>query len=185
MRGLDLGVAFSSSLPADNPVKVASDAAAKAFAPGITSPTTLLVEGTKVTSELPRLRDLQARIEAEPGVAGVLGPAQNFTTRAFDVVLAKSGNAARMLIVLKSDPLDATAINDLTAMRDRLPELAASSGLTGARLALRADPEARAVVLARGPSRPRSWGSGGPLRTDRIALIRPTPDTSGPGSATP
>ena len=139
VRGLDLGVAFSSSLPADNPVKVASDAAAKAFAPGITSPTTLLIEGTKVTSQLPRLRDLQTLIEAEPGVAGVLGPAQNFTAQAFDVVLAKSGNAARMLIVLKSDPLDATAINDLTALRDRLPELAASSGLTAATLSLGGD----------------------------------------------
>ena len=139
VRGLDLGVAFSSSLPADNPVKVASDAAAKAFAPGITSPTTLLVEGPKVTSELPRLLDLQTRIEAEPGVAGVLGPAQNFTAQAYDVVLAKSGNAARMLVVLKSDPLDATAINDLSALRDRLPELAASSGLSDATLSLGGD----------------------------------------------
>ena len=139
MRDLELGVGFTSSLPADNPVKVASDAAAKAFAPGITSPTTLLIEGTKVTSQLPRLRDLQTLIEAEPGVAGVLGPAQNFTAQAFDVVLAKSGNAARMLIVLKSDPLDATAINDLTALRDRLPELAASSGLTAATLSLGGD----------------------------------------------
>ncbi len=139
VRGLDLGVAFSSSLPADNPVKVASDAAAKAFAPGITSPTTLLIEGTKVTSQLPRLRDLQSLIEAEPGVAGVLGPSQNFTTQAFDVVLAKSGNAARMLIVLESDPLDATAINDLTALRDRLPALATSSGLTEATLSLGGD----------------------------------------------
>ncbi|OFE15036.1 hypothetical protein BA895_07845 [Humibacillus sp. DSM 29435] len=139
VRGLDLGVAFSSSLPSDNPVKVASDAASKAFAPGITSPTTLLIEGAKVTSQLPRLRDLQTRIEAEPGVAGVLGPAQNFTAQAFDVVLAKSGNAARMLIVLQNDPLDATAINDLTALRDRLPALATASGLTDATLSLGGD----------------------------------------------
>ena len=139
VRGLDLGVAFSSSLPADNPVKVASDAASRAFAPGITSPTTLLIEGPKVTSQLPALQDLQQRIEAEPGVAGVLGPAQNFTAKAFDVVLAKSGNAARMLIVLKSDPLDATAINDLTALRERLPAIAASSGLGSMRFSLGGD----------------------------------------------
>lgn len=139
VRGLDLGVAFTSSLPATNPVKVASDEAAKAFAPGITSPTTLLIEGTGVTKNLKGLTALQRRIETEPGVSGVLGPAQNFTDQPYDVVLAKSGNAARMLVIFKSDPLDATAINDLTVLKERLPDLARSSGLTNTTLSLGGD----------------------------------------------
>lgn len=139
VRGLDLGVAFTSSLPATNPVKVASDEAAKAFAPGITSPTTLLIEGKGVTKNLTGLTALQRRIETEPGVSGVLGPAQNFTDQPYDVVLAKSGNAARMLVIFKSDPLDATAINDLTVLKERLPDLARSSGLTNTTLSLGGD----------------------------------------------
>jgi RND superfamily putative drug exporter len=109
VRDLDLGVGFSSSLPPDNPVALASDAAATAFAPGITSPTTLLVERAGVVEDVDRLVDLQHLVEREPGVAGVIGPAQNVTQRAFNVVLSRSGDAARMLIVLGHDPLAATA----------------------------------------------------------------------------
>ncbi len=139
LHRLDLGVAFTSSLPPTNAVRVASDAAADAYAPGITSPTTLLVEQDGVGSRLPELERLQARIEAEPGVAGVIGPAQNVVDRPFDVVIARSGDAARMLVVLSHDPLDATAVDDLTDLARRLPGLAAASGLPDARLSLGGD----------------------------------------------
>jgi RND superfamily putative drug exporter len=139
VRDLDLGVGFSSSLPPDNPVALASEAAAEAFAPGITSPTTMLVERADVVEEADRLVDLQHLVEREPGVAGVIGPAQNITQRAFNVVLSTSGDAARMLIVLNHDPLDATAINDLRALRDRLPSLAKEAGLGDAVISLGGD----------------------------------------------
>jgi RND superfamily putative drug exporter len=139
VRDLDLGVGFSSSLPSDNPVAVASDAAAAAFAPGITSPTTMLVERADVVADTDRLVELQHLVEREPGVAGVVGPAQNIAHRAFNVVLSTSGNAARMLIVLDHEPLDATAINDLRALRDRLPELAQQAGLGDAVISLGGD----------------------------------------------
>jgi RND superfamily putative drug exporter len=139
VRDHDLGVGFSSSLPPDNPVALASDAAATAFAPGITSPTTLLVERAGVVEDVDRLVDLQHLVEREPGVAGVIGPAQNVTQRAFNVVLSRSGDAARMLIVLGHDPLDATAILDLRSLRDRLPALVEQAGLGGAVTSLGGD----------------------------------------------
>jgi RND superfamily putative drug exporter len=136
---LQLGVGFTSSLPADNPVAQASRAAADAFAPGITSPTTLLLEEEGITGMTDQLVALQRLVEQEPGVAGVVGPAQNFTGSAYNIVLATSGDAARMLVILKSDPLDATAISDLGALRDRLPDLARRSGLTAATISIAGD----------------------------------------------
>ncbi|MDQ6716251.1 MAG: MMPL family transporter, partial [Actinomycetota bacterium] len=136
---INLGVGFTSSLPPDNTVARAAKAASQAFAPGITSTTTLLIEGPRVTDRLAELSQLQRRVEAEPGVAGVIGPAQNFTQRSFNVVLSKDGGAARMLVVLDHDPLDAVAIDSFGQLRERLPLLAAQSGLGDARISAGGD----------------------------------------------
>lgn len=139
IRQLDLGVRFTSSLPPDSSVARASQAAALGFAPGITSPTTVLVEKTGVTQELGKLARLQDLLGSERGVAGIVGPAQNFTGEEHGVVLAQSGDAARMLLVFSHDPLDATAIDDLSHLRSRLPALAREAGLGGARISLAGD----------------------------------------------
>ncbi len=139
VRQLELGVGFISSLPSDNPVSVASRAAGDAFAPGITSPTTVLIEEKGITSHVDELAALQSLIAKERGVAGVIGPAQNFTREANNVVFAKSGNAARMLVILENDPLDATAIRDLGVLRNRMPELARESGLSSESISIAGD----------------------------------------------
>ena len=48
------------------------------------------------------------------------------------VFLKPDGTAARLLLVLDADPLDATAVRAVDRLRDRLPELASQAGLTGA-----------------------------------------------------
>jgi RND superfamily putative drug exporter len=48
-------------------------------------------------------------------------------------MLASSGGAARFVVVEKTDPLDATAISRVRALRDRLPELGRQAGLSGVR----------------------------------------------------
>lgn len=139
LRQLNLGVGFTSSLPATNPVREATNAASDGFAPGITAPSTLLIEGPGVTDDIDALASLQDKLEDEPGVAAILGPAQKLSRRELGIVLAKSGNAARMLVILSSDPLDATAVDDLGRIRDRLPALAAQSGLGDATISIAGD----------------------------------------------
>lgn len=139
VRTIDLGVGFTSSLPGDSSVSRASRAAAEAFAPGITSPTTILIERPGVVGDLPDLARLQHLIEKEPGVAAVIGPAQNLTGTSRNIVLSASGNSARMLVILENDPLDATAIGDLRALRAHLPALADQSGLGGASIGIGGD----------------------------------------------
>lgn len=136
---MDLGVGFTTSLPRDNPVARSAAAASAAFAPGITSTTTVLLEGPNVTEHLAELSDLQKKVEKEPGVAGVVGPAQNFTQRAYNVVLSNDGSAARMLVVLDHDPLDAVAIDDFNRLSARFPQLAADSGLAWTKISIGGD----------------------------------------------
>lgn len=146
LKDLALGLGFTSSLPDDNPVSQAAAASAAGFAPGITAPTTLLFEGDGVTRDIAALSRLQEQVEELPGVAGVIGPAQNFTQQELGIVLARSGDAARMLVVLQNAPLEANAIRDLSLLNDRLPEMAAASGLDGdVRISLAGD-----TALARG-----------------------------------
>ena len=139
LRGLDLGLRFTTSLPPDNSVARAAAAAADGFAPGITSPTTLLLEGRSVTDQLDQLARFQHLISEQPGVAGVIGPAQNVSQRVLGVFLARTGDAARMLLVLDSDPLDARAINTVTGIRSRLPAMMAASGLSGVTVSIAGD----------------------------------------------
>ena len=61
-----------------------------------------------------------------PRVLGVPG-----SVTALNPMLARSGNAARFVVVEKTDPLDATAISRVRTLQDRLPALARSAGLTG------------------------------------------------------
>lgn len=139
IRNLELGVGFTSALPADNPVRVASDAAVAGFAPGITSPTTLLVEAPGVSENLDELSRLQQQVESQPGVAGVIGPAQNVTRQPLGVVVSRSGDAARMMVILDHDPLGATAIDDLTRLRTQMPAMVEASGLVDAQVRFAGD----------------------------------------------
>lgn len=148
LLGIKLGADFTGALPADNSVREASDAAAAGFAPGITSPTTLLIEGAGVTGQEAQLVELQRLISTEPGVAGVVGPRQRLP-RVADVgddlpqlprfTLARSGDAARMMIVFDHTPLGANAIADLTQLRTRIPELARQAGLAPYRYSFAGD----------------------------------------------
>ncbi|MEO6791675.1 MAG: MMPL family transporter [Ornithinibacter sp.] len=139
LRGLELGVGFTSSLPPENPVKRATAAAAAGFSPGISSPTTILIEGPGLLQNLGGLSDFQDELAAEPGVAGIVGPSQNFTQQPFGVVLNDDGDAARMLVVFTHDPLGAAAIGDLTNLRERVPALALQHGLSDADITFAGD----------------------------------------------
>ena len=73
------------------------------------------------------------------GVAEIAGPATlnelpGVTRAAPNPLLAKSGNAARFVVVQDSDPLGAAAISDLDALTSHLPSLARSAGLANVRM---------------------------------------------------
>lgn len=134
---LHLGSPLIKELPASSPVARAGAAAADGFAPGILSPTEILVIGPGVAKQTAALARLQQELAAQPGVAELGGPASlpSLPTASgqLNPMLAGSGGAARFVVVEKTDPLDATAISRVRALRSDLPSLGRAAGLAGVR----------------------------------------------------
>jgi RND superfamily putative drug exporter len=147
-RQMRVGSPLIRELPASSSVVRAAAAAAAGFAPGILSPTEILVVGPGVVTPifkqgvtpiskqgvpgqgaaLSRLEDLLRR---QPGVVSVVGPPNLPVALApFNPLLAKSGDAVRFAVVFGSDPLDAAAISNLRALQGRLAALGRAAGLS-------------------------------------------------------
>ncbi len=129
VRDLRLDLSFTGGLPADNPVSLAQEAAAQGFAPGIVSPTVLVVDEPGVTDDRRALTRLQDEVEQVPGVSGVVGPGEVASDQALGVLLSRSGDAARLLLVLDSDPLSATSVDVVEDLQERLPGMLSAAGL--------------------------------------------------------
>jgi RND superfamily putative drug exporter len=138
-RDLRLGSPLIRELPASTTAVRASAAASDGFAPGILSPTEILVIGPGVARQPAALARLQTELARQPGVAELAGPG-NFPGQpgvsgaaSLNPMLASSGGAARFVVVEKTDPLDATAISRVRALQDRLVSLGRAAGLSGVR----------------------------------------------------
>ena len=136
LPNLRLGFTSVHGLPADAQERQAAEAVSRAFAPGMLAPTEVLVEGVGSDEGLGLIR-LQAAIRRQPGVAAVAGPAQQLGRT--DVTAFRQGDAARYIVAFDADPHGATAIADVSRLRERLPGLAGSAGLDGARVSVTGD----------------------------------------------
>ena len=123
-------------LPASSPAARAGTAAADGFAPGILSPTEILVIGPGVATKTAALARLQHEMATQPGVAEIAGPASLPGTAPANPMLAASGGAARFVLVERTDPLDATAVGRVQQLQHDLPALARAAGLPGVRFEL-------------------------------------------------
>ncbi len=145
---LDLGVSFIGALPPDAPIRQAAVEAQEGFAEGILSPTEIVVEGDGVAGRDAALRRLGTGLGALPGVAGVLGPGSQPGPVERQLLLADSGDAARYLMILDSDPLGADAVRTTELVQRTLPGLMRQSGLAGATVALAGDSATAAFLVA-------------------------------------
>jgi len=130
LLSLRLGLGFIQSLPEEHPVARAATQAQQGFAAGILSPTELLLQGPGVGTRSAELERLGDALEDQPGIAGVLGPADVPELPVdVNVLTTEDGNAARFLLVYDSAPLGAQATADLRELRDRMPTLLEQAGL--------------------------------------------------------
>ncbi len=139
LGGLRSAVAPVTTLPRDDPIRVATDAAAAGFTPGILSPTEVIVSKPDIAGQREALARLSTALRARPGVDVVLGPNNQPLPIKAGLFLAPDGNAARYLVAFNSDPLGATAIEELRALRADMPGLLADAGLAGAQTAYTGD----------------------------------------------
>jgi RND superfamily putative drug exporter len=125
----DLALRLISGLPSDTEEHKAVTAAEHGFAPGVLSPTVLIVEGHAQQSVLVKL---EQELAEQEGVAAVLGPREQFPQAPEDLFVDSEGTAARFAIVFEHSPLGSDAIHDLRNLEDRLPQLLNDAGLDGA-----------------------------------------------------
>jgi RND superfamily putative drug exporter len=140
-RGLQLGLDLISNMPLSSESGSAAQAASRGFAPGILAPTLVLLHQPGIASSRAGLVQLEAAIARQPGVAGVLGPREEYLVQAAggqvgqqaagDFV-SQDGDYARYLVVLGHAPYSAPAIANVNHLSRRLPGLLAQSGLKGA-----------------------------------------------------
>ncbi|MEU4245697.1 MMPL family transporter [Actinoplanes sp. NPDC026619] len=147
-RHLSLGMSFIGALPADDQVRQAAAAARSGFADGIVSPAVLLLEKPGVTAERAALDKLQHMLAERPGVAGVVGPADQRLPDELGLVLSRDGGAARYLLVLDTQPLGASGIEVVTSLRDDLPALLSAAGLRGVAAGVAGDTAVAADIVA-------------------------------------
>jgi RND superfamily putative drug exporter len=141
-RGLletNLGLTHVQGLPPGSEPRVAEDAAARGFAPGILSPTVVLLEGVDGRRDLPALIRLQRGLAGEPGIAAAIGPAGSAARRIPGFVLAEDADAARYLLVLDEQPIGGPGIDVMERLRERLPSLLDEARLGDARVRLAGD----------------------------------------------
>jgi len=131
-----LDMSFTASLPRDDSVAEGAQLLGQAGIHGITAPTEILIEQTGVTAQRAELSRLEDAVSRQPGVARVLGLDDLPTERASRLVLAESGNAARLVVIYDSDPLAAEAIENVRILQQRMPELAREAGLSSAQISL-------------------------------------------------
>jgi RND superfamily putative drug exporter len=141
-RGLletELGITQIRGLPDTSGPKKAQLAAGNGFAPGILSPTVLLLEGVDDRRDLPGLARLQRRLEREPGIAAAIGPGSAAAGRIPGLVRSEDGEAVRFLLVLDHEPQGGPAIETVQHLRARLPALLDEAGLGDATSSLAGD----------------------------------------------
>jgi RND superfamily putative drug exporter len=130
-----LGFPLIRGLPDTAPAARAEAAAAQGFVPGILAPTEVLVLGPGAGGQRAALTRLQHALARQPGVAGVVGPADvPAVQQRAHLMLARSGDAARYAVIQRTDPLGATAISRVRELRRELPAMARTAGLTGVRV---------------------------------------------------
>jgi putative drug exporter of the RND superfamily len=131
-NGLPLGLQLVEGLPSNSPVAVSARAAGQGFAPGVIAPTELLLQEPGIGGQGPALDRLQAALERQPHVAGVVGAGDQPSGRRFGAAFAPRGGAARYAIIFDSDPTEAPALGHLERLQRTLPSLLRRVGLGGA-----------------------------------------------------
>lgn len=139
LRHLALGNPVMRGLPPTSEPRQGYDAAAAGIGPGVLGPTMLVLEGSGIAEREAELASLQANLERDPKVIGVLGPADQPLPLRSGVMLAPSGNAARYVLAFDADPDGATATESLSQLEAELPAMLERSGLQGVQTGITGD----------------------------------------------
>lgn len=137
---MDLGFTLINGLPAKSEEARAAVASMQGFADGVLSPTLVLLRDEGVADRTAELREVQETLGSEPGVAGIIGPGTPLASNLPPgITVSGSGDAARLVVILDSDPLGGEAIDNLRSLQRKMPETLSAHGLSGVRASFAGD----------------------------------------------
>jgi RND superfamily putative drug exporter len=134
-----LGINLIRGLPESSEAATAARQAAKGLSPGIIGPLEVMLEGQQVTDRRNGLEAVQRELARRPGIAGVLGPAQQPLPFDLGIFLARSGDAARYVVILDDDPFSASGLHRIQELRADMPAILDRAGLAGIRASFTGD----------------------------------------------
>lgn len=124
-----VGMTPIRGLPSSSPAHHALDEASQGFSPGIVAPTEVMVRHRGIGRRRPALTLLGRELARTPGVSAVVGAGIPGIPRRYDVFRARTGDAARYLVVFDHTPFSPAAVDDLSRLEQRAPGALRSSGL--------------------------------------------------------
>jgi len=134
LRDTALGFTLIRGQQPQSELKRAELAASLGFNRGIIAPTLILLEGPDLRARRPQIAVLQRLIAKQPGVAGVVGPLQQPRLQQTPPVFVnKQGDAARLAVIFKQEPLGSNAIRIYRHLHVTLASLLGQAHLTGVR----------------------------------------------------
>ncbi len=139
---LHVGLSLLDDIPPQTSEARAAQAAQAGFAPGILSPTEIVLEQPGIGDRRAQLNAFEDAVRREPGVAAVVGPREQLPGLPQGIFVSRDATAARVVVVLADDPYSARAIDTVRRVDADLPRLLASSGLAGANASVAGDTEA-------------------------------------------
>jgi putative drug exporter of the RND superfamily len=140
LRKLELGNPIISGLPTSTDARQGYDVAQETLGPGVVGPTMLMLEEPGIGERQQQLAELQLALGEQDGVSGGVGPAmETASSRPYGVLVAKSGDAARYVLVLGADPDGAEGTRILSDLEAEMPALLGRAGLGSARVGMTGD----------------------------------------------
>lgn len=136
---ITVGTNVIADLPSNSPPAVAEGQAASGFAAGVVAPTEILLRGHQFGHRRAELDRFQRLLANQPGVAGVVGPADVPLPGGHDVAVTASGTAARYLVLLGQRPYGGPAISTLHRLEERLSAALSRAGLSDAHASVSGD----------------------------------------------
>jgi RND superfamily putative drug exporter len=139
LRKLELGNPILRGLPPTTQTRQGFDEATQALGPGVVGPSMVVVEGQGVGTDASALTSLQEGIEAQPGIASVLGPARRLARVPPGIFVSEDGGSARFLVVLEADPDGPVAPGIVSGLEAKLPTLLERAGFADATFGVTGD----------------------------------------------
>jgi RND superfamily putative drug exporter len=136
---LELGNPIIRGLPTTTQSRQGFDEATQALGPGVVGPSMIVVEGPGIGTDTRGLTSLQEGMEAQPGIASVLGPARRFARIPPGIFVSEDGGSARFLVVLDADPDGPVAPEILAGLESKLPTMLERSGIDQASFGVTGD----------------------------------------------